>query len=86
MLFSQFKLIKNEKRINLANETLESLMLQNIDAYSLDNDDFIGKFYEYNEQKSSKKRKYSMISPNVLEDKTKSDVMQSERKIKKIED
>jgi hypothetical protein len=66
--FSQLKLIKDEKRNRLGNDTLQSLMMAKINRYDLENSEILHKVYEYNQGKSlTRKRKHSQIASSEAE-------------------
>ena len=61
--FSQLKLIKNERRTNLSNECLESLLIAKINNIDLQDSNVVNSLYDYfKTNQSQKKRKYSQIT------------------------
>ena len=73
--FSQFKLIKNERRTNLSNDSLESLIIAKINKIELQDSKVVDTLFElYNRYQLQKKRNNSRITasspkikPNSLE-------------------
>jgi len=62
--FSKLKIIKNDKRSSLSNDTLESLMIATVNDYDVEDPKLLDQLYEYYESNHSniRKRKYSAIS------------------------
>jgi hypothetical protein len=70
--FSQLKLIKDEKRGNLNNDTLESLMITKINGLTLNKSEIYEKVRADEEKKKeSNKRKHSEITPAILDSQDK---------------
>jgi len=72
--FSQLKLIKNEKRCNLANDTLESLMITKVNEINIEDEIVMENLYQYYEKKQIlKKRKSDQMSSEDKDDQTRED-------------
>jgi len=67
--FSQLKLIKDDKRSTLANDTLESLLTAKINDYDFDDNNLLQNLCAYYEKShpNAKKRKYAEITQQLAD-------------------
>ena len=63
---SQLNLIKTEKKCNLANDTLESLMITKINKINLNDPTTVESLYAYYEMKQALKKKKSWLNHNSI--------------------